>query len=76
MTVFPFILRGVNLLGVDSVELPCEIKQQMWQLLADQWMPENPKALEAAEIGLEDVSEWVGKILEGGVRGRVVVRLA
>lgn len=75
VTVFPFILRGVNLLGVDSVELPCEIKQQMWQLLADQWMPENPKALEAAEIGLEDVSEWVGKILEGGVRGRVVVRL-
>ena len=31
-TVFPFILRGVNLLGVDSVELPCEVKQQMWQV--------------------------------------------
>lgn len=75
MTVFPFILRGVNLLGVDSVELPVEIKQQMWQLLADEWMPGNLSDLEAAEVGLDEVTDWVGKILKGGVRGRVVVRL-
>ena len=75
MTVFPFILRGVNLLGVDSVELPCEIKQQMWQLLADEWMPADLSQLEAAECGLEDVPAWVEKILQGGVRGRVVVKL-
>ncbi|MQX54103.1 YhdH/YhfP family quinone oxidoreductase [Alcanivorax sediminis] len=75
MTVFPFILRGVNLLGVDSVELPVEIKQQMWQLLADEWIPGGMSQLEAAEITLEDVNEWVAKILKGGVRGRVVVRL-
>ncbi|MCG8393225.1 MAG: YhdH/YhfP family quinone oxidoreductase [Pseudomonadales bacterium] len=75
MTVFPFILRGVNLLGVDSVELPCEIKQQMWQLLADEWMPADLSQLEAAECGLEDVPTWVEKILQGGVRGRVVVKL-
>ncbi len=75
MSVFPFILRGVNLLGVDSVELPCEIKQQMWQLLADEWMPSDLSLLEAAEVGLDQVNDWVGKILKGGVRGRVVVRL-
>lgn len=75
MTVFPFILRGINLLGVDSVELPVEIKQQMWQLLADEWIPADMGELEAAEIGLEDVNDWVAKILKGGVRGRVLVRL-
>ncbi|MED5431459.1 MAG: YhdH/YhfP family quinone oxidoreductase [Pseudomonadota bacterium] len=75
MSVFPFILRGVNLLGVDSVELPCEIKQQMWQLLADEWMPSDLSLLEAAEVGLDQVNDWIGKILNGGVRGRVVVRL-
>ncbi len=75
MTVFPFILRGVNLLGVDSVELPVEIKQQMWQLLADEWIPGGMSQLEAAEIGLQEVNEWVEKILKGGVRGRVLVRL-
>ena len=75
MTVFPFILRGVNLLGVDSVELPVEIKQQMWQLLADEWIPGGLHLLEAAEIGLDEVNDWVAKILKGGVRGRVVVRL-
>ena len=75
MTVFPFILRGVNLLGVDSVELPCEIKQQMWQLLADEWMPTDLGLLEAEETDLAGVTGWVDRILAGGVRGRVVVKL-
>ena len=75
MTVFPFILRGVNLLGVDSVELPCEIKQQMWQLLADEWMPKDLSLLEAAQTELSGVTDWVDRILAGGVRGRVVVKL-
>jgi alcohol dehydrogenase len=75
MTVLPFILRGVNLLGVDSVELPCEIKQQMWQLLADEWMPVDLSLLEADEVELDGVNAWVDKILQGGVQGRVVVRL-
>lgn len=76
VSVFPFILRGVNLLGVDSVELPRDIKQQMWQLLADDWMPEEPELLEAAEVALEDVPEWVPKILAGQIRGRVLVKVA
>ncbi|EKF74909.1 alcohol dehydrogenase [Alcanivorax hongdengensis A-11-3] len=75
MTVFPFILRGINLLGVDSVELPCEIKQQMWQLLADEWRPDDMRALEAGEVSPDQLSPWFEKILAGGVRGRVVVRV-
>ena len=74
-TVFPFILRGVNLLGVDSVELPCEVKQQMWQLLASDWRPELAK-LEAAEVTRDQLPDWFGHILKGGVRGRVVVKVA
>ncbi len=73
--MFPFILRGVNLLGVDSVELPCEVKQQMWQLLASDWRPELAK-LEAAEVTRDQLPDWFGRILKGGVRGRVVVRVA
>ena len=74
-TVFPFILRGVNLLGVDSVELPCEVKQQMWQLLAADWRPDLAR-LEAAEVDRSQLPEWFGRILQGGVRGRVVVKVA
>lgn len=73
-TVFPFILRNVNLLGVDSVELPVEFKQQMWQLLAREWRPEKLDQLLAAEIGPAELPEWFGKILKGQVRGRVLVR--
>ncbi len=73
-TVLPFILRGVNLLGVDSVELPREVKQQIWQLLASDWTPDLA-ALEAAEITREQLPEWFERILAGGVRGRVVVKV-
>lgn len=73
-TVFPFILRNVNLLGVDSVELPVEFKQQMWQLLASEWRPEKLEQLLSAEIAVGELPQWFGKILKGQVRGRVLVR--
>ncbi|MDX1803160.1 MAG: YhdH/YhfP family quinone oxidoreductase [Alcanivorax sp.] len=76
MTVLPFILRGINLLGVDSVELPCEIKLQMWQLLADEWKPADMGLLEAAEVSRAELPDWFARILSGGVRGRVVVKVS
>jgi alcohol dehydrogenase len=75
LSVFPFILRGVNLLGVDSVELPREVKQQTWQLLAGDWRPDLA-ALEAAEVDRDDLPVWFERILAGQVRGRVVVRVS
>lgn len=75
-TVLPFILRGVNLLGVDSVELPVEIKDQMWNLLATDWALEKREELVAAEVGLAELPEWFGRILSGKVRGRVLVKVA
>lgn len=74
-TVFPFILRNVNLIGVDSVEIPVEFKQQMWQLLAGDWRPDNLETILAAEISLDELPDWFGRILKGGVRGRVLVKV-
>jgi len=75
-TVFPFILRGINLLGVDSVELPLDIKQQVWDVLADEWRLEQPERLLAAEVSLAELPVWFPRILAGAVRGRVLVRVA
>ena len=73
MTVFPFILRNVRLLGVDSVEQPRERRQHVWEQLAYQWMPQDPEALVAAEVSLDQLPPWFDRILQGGVRGRVLV---
>ena len=75
-TVFPFILRGINLLGVDSVELPLDIKQQVWDVLADEWRLEQADRLLAAEVSLQELPDWFARILAGKVRGRVLVRVA
>lgn len=72
--VFPFILRGVNLLGVDSVELPLDIKLQMWDLLANEWrLPTLASITE--EIGLEQVPDYGERMLRGGTAGRILVRV-
>lgn len=74
-SVLPFILRGVNLLGVDSVELPLEIKEQVWQLLATDWRLTRLEQLLAAEVSLAELPPWFERILAGQVRGRVLVRV-
>jgi len=76
LNVFPFILRGVNLLGVDSVELPVEIKQQVWDLLASDWGLHKLETLLAAEVTLDELSPWFERILAGQVRGRVLVKVS
>lgn len=75
-SVFPFILRGINLLGVDSVELPLDIKQQVWDVLAGEWRLQQPERLLAAEVPLAELPDWFPRILAGEVRGRVLVRVA
>lgn len=73
-TVLPFILRGVNLLGVDSVELPLSVKAAMWAKLAGEWKLENLDSL-VTEISLQQVPEALVKLLEGQMVGRVLVSL-
>lgn len=74
LTVFPFILKGVQLLGIDSVEYPAEQRAEVWAAMATVWKPAQLAQL-ANEIPLEKVEEHIRIILEGKVQGRTVVRL-
>jgi putative YhdH/YhfP family quinone oxidoreductase len=72
--VLPFILRGVNLLGVDSVELPLVVKASMWDKLSVQWKLDGLDPL-VTEVDLEQLPEAIGQILAGKLVGRVLVRV-
>jgi acrylyl-CoA reductase (NADPH) len=73
-SVAPFILRGVCLLGIDSVMCPIEPRKAAWQRLASDL--DRTKLVEITkEIPLSEVSDWGAKILAGEVRGRIVVKI-
>lgn len=73
-SVAPFILRGVCLLGIDSVMCPIDTRKAAWQRLASDL--DRTKLSEIThEISLDQVSEWGVKILAGQVRGRIVVKI-
>jgi acrylyl-CoA reductase (NADPH) len=74
-TVYPFILRGVSLAGVDSVMAPLALRQEAWQRLAEELDPAKLAAM-TSTIGLDEVPATCSAILEGQVRGRVVVDVA
>ena len=73
-SMLPFILRGVNLLGVDSVELPLVVKASMWDRLSLQWKV-NLEAL-VSEVSLEQLPAAIAQVLAGKQVGRVLVNLA
>lgn len=73
-TVLPFLLRGVNLLGIDSVMQPYENRVRIWQRLVEDLPMERLDAL-TEEIALKDVPNAASEILKGQVRGRLVVKL-
>lgn len=72
--VFPFILRGVALLGIDSAECPMARREMLWGRLASEWQVAGLAAI-TTEIGLEELDGAISRILQGQVQGRVVVRL-
>lgn len=74
MNIYPFILRGVSLLGIDSVNCPMDVRVQIWERLAGVWKPEHLAAV-VTEVSLAGVEEKIHEILRGGIRGRVVVAL-
>ena len=71
-TVIPFILRGVSLLGIDSVMAPYPRRMQAWQRLAND-LPKSQLAAAMTRIGLADVPTAGADILAGKVKGRLVV---
>jgi alcohol dehydrogenase len=74
VTVLPFILRGVNLLGVDSVELPLSKKQEIWALFASEWSLTAIDSL-AETIVLTELPAALAKVLAGGAVGRYLLDL-
>lgn len=72
-SVLPFILRGVNLLGVDSVELPLVAKASMWDRLSLQWKLQLDALV--SEVELQQLPQAISRILAGAQVGRVLVRL-
>jgi alcohol dehydrogenase len=73
-SVMPFILRNVNLLGVDSVEQPLVVKASMWDRLSFQWKTDLHNL--EREVTLDQLPQEIETILGGNMTGRVVVNLA
>ncbi|MEE2826656.1 MAG: YhdH/YhfP family quinone oxidoreductase [Planctomycetota bacterium] len=74
LTVYPFILRGVTLQGVDTANIPIKRRRAIWQRIATDWSFDNLDAL-INEVELDGLSAAVDSILQGQVAGRVVVKL-
>ncbi|MED4584455.1 acryloyl-CoA reductase [Brevibacillus choshinensis] len=74
-TVFPFILRGINLLGIDSVYCPMELRKVIWERLATDLKPDRLEDFIDEEISLDQLPNALSKILASQMRGRVIVRL-
>lgn len=75
-SVIPFILRGVQLIGIDSVYCPAERRTQLWKQLAKEWKPKTALTLGIREITLEELPNTLESILKGHSVGRTVVTLA
>ena len=73
-TVIPFILRGVKLLGIDSVMCPMDERLATWRRLATDMKPANLGA-SVREIGLADLPDAFETLKKGAARGRFVVKL-
>lgn len=72
-TVFPFILRGVRLVGIDSNTSPHEEREAVWRRVVDDLPAPALERIQADVVPLEQVPEWSEALLEGAVRGRLVV---
>ena len=70
-TVFPFILRGITLAGIDSAESPLEFKTSLWNKFADEWQLDLSSMVKL--VTKEDLQHEIDLILQGGQQGRVVL---
>jgi acrylyl-CoA reductase (NADPH) len=73
-TVFPFILRGTALLGMDSVNMPIARRRELWDRLATDLRPRD-LGIHASEVTLDTLDQSLDAIVAGAARGRWVVRI-
>ncbi|KKK34444.1 hypothetical protein WQ57_23130 [Mesobacillus campisalis] len=74
-TIFLHIIRGVNWLGIDSVECPMEKRLKVWNRLGDDSKPTKLNEDMVNEVSLKELPGVLADILEGKVRGRTIVKL-
>ena len=72
MTVYPFLLRGVTLDGIDSAQCPRPDRERIWELLSGEWKPERLAEIRTV-VSLDQLEEQIQTILKGQIAGRVVV---
>ncbi|MFY4775702.1 NADPH:quinone oxidoreductase family protein [Metabacillus sp. RGM 3146] len=75
-SVFPFILRGINLLGIDSVYCPMDVRKKLWERMAGDLKPERMLELVEDEVTLEELPGALDRILSSKVRGRILVKMS
>ncbi len=74
-TVMPFILRGVSVLGINSVEIPLELRAEVWRRLAGDLKPTRLDRIVSREVPLSEVLDVVDGWVDGSIVGRCLVRL-
>ena len=73
-TVYPFIVRGVALLGIDTVATPIEERRTLWNEMIDEFPLHLCEDMVNEEIGLEDLTAALDRVLDAAVRGRILVQ--
>lgn len=74
LSLFPFILRGVSLIGVSSQNYPMKDRERTWVKLSEDWKPDNLSNI-CTEISLNDLNEKIDLILKGGLKGRTIINM-
>lgn len=74
LTVFPFILRGISLIGIDSQDYPMQYRKKVWEMLSDEWKIDD-ELLASSEITLEGLNEKIDLMLNGKLKGRTIIKL-
>ncbi len=75
-TVFPFILRAINLLGIESVNCPMELRGNLWRRLASNYKPGHLLDQIGHEVPFEELPQALATILKGGTRGRTIIKIS
>ena len=74
LTVFPFILRGISLIGIDSQNYPMKYRKDVWVKLSDEWKPTQLEDT-CSEIRLGEVESKIKLMLQGKLKGRTILKL-
>lgn len=74
LTVFPFILRGLTLIGIDSQNCPMDKRTKVWNLLANDWKPAQLSNA-FTEITLDEIQDKIDLMLQGKLKGRTIIKI-